>query len=86
MAARSSAATLGAWNFASANSTTRPGERDGAQATRAPSGSTTSALGSHWAEFAGNRQLTELLLDLRERLGHADPRRALRQFHPPGLA
>jgi hypothetical protein len=44
------------------------------------------AVGSHWAEFAGNRQLTELLLDLRERLGRTDPGRALRQFHPPGLA
>ncbi len=43
MAAQTSAATLGAWNLASANSTTRPGERDAAQATRAPSGSTTSA-------------------------------------------
>jgi hypothetical protein len=44
------------------------------------------AVRSYWAEFAGNRQLTELLLDLRERLGRGDPRRALRQFHPPGLA
>jgi hypothetical protein len=44
------------------------------------------AVGSHWAAFADNRELMELLLDLRERLARRDPRRALRQFHPPGLA
>jgi hypothetical protein len=44
------------------------------------------AVGRYWAEVAGNRELTELLLDLRERLDRRDPSHAFRQFHPPGLA
>jgi hypothetical protein len=44
------------------------------------------AVSRHWADFAGSRELTDLLLDLRERLGHRDSRCAFREFHPPGLA
>jgi hypothetical protein len=43
------------------------------------------AVSGHWADFGSNQKLTELLLDLRERLGR-DQRPAFRRFHPPGLA
>jgi hypothetical protein len=44
------------------------------------------AVSRYWADFGSDPELTELLLDLRERLASRDSRRAFRQFHPPGLA
>ena len=39
-----------------------------------------------WADFGTNPQLVELLQGIRTDLGQRDPTRALRSFHPPGLA
>jgi hypothetical protein len=44
------------------------------------------AVSRYRADFAGDRKLTELLLDLRGRLGQRESRPAFRRFHPPGLA
>jgi hypothetical protein len=44
------------------------------------------AVSGYWADFGSNQKLTDLLLDLRERLGRRDQRPAFRRFHPPGLA
>ena len=39
-----------------------------------------------WADFGSNPDLVELLKGIRTGLEQKDPRRALRTFHPPGLA
>ena len=38
------------------------------------------------ADLGGNRQLAELLLELRAELTRHDPASTFRLFHPPGLA
>ncbi|HEX2432306.1 MAG TPA: hypothetical protein VHI55_00010 [Gaiellaceae bacterium] len=42
-------------------------------------------MSRHWADFAGSRELTDLLLDLRERLGHRDSRCAFSRVPSTGL-
>ena len=44
------------------------------------------AVSGYWADFGSDPKLTELLLEIRERLGRQDQRPAFRRFHPPGLA
>lgn len=44
------------------------------------------AVAGHWQDFGGDEYLAELLRDIRAELSHRDPSRAVRQFHPPGLA
>lgn len=44
------------------------------------------AVAGHWADFGGDIWLAELLRDVRAQLADRDPTRAVRQFHPPGLA
>lgn len=44
------------------------------------------AVSPLWADFAEDRHLAELLLDVRSDLARSNARRPFRLFHPPGLA
>lgn len=44
------------------------------------------AVAGHWEDFGSNAELAKLLTDVRSDLARRNPSRALRQFHPPGLA
>jgi hypothetical protein len=44
------------------------------------------AVGPLWEDFAEDRHLAELLLDVRSDLARSNARRTFRLFHPPGLA
>ena len=44
------------------------------------------AIARRWEYFGSDDELAQLLRDLRSDLKGRDPSRAVRQFHPPGVA